>query len=404
MILTYEALDESGKRTSNEVDASNEREAVASLRRQGLFVTNIKKKDANTTTAQQSVDAQGCKLPLDMLMLITRQMAMLMQSGAAVVPAFKSLRRQMIKPKHKEVIKNIIEDLEDGATLAESLGKHPRTFDAVYCAIISAGEASGTLQDMFNRLAKIVSQQRALRKKILGALAYPALLIVMSVTILIVMLLFVVPRFGGMFEQLGVDTPASTQVLLDTGVFLVERWYWLLGSVVTVAVSVTLFVKSTWGRQWIANVQTQLPVLGGLRAKLIQGQIFRTMGVLIESSVGLLDALALARKSTKNRRFQQLFDEIEETVTSGGHPTTPMENSQLIEPFVCEAIRTGEESGSLGSAMSFCADVLDENNAELVNVVTKLIEPVILILMGVIVGAVALSLFMPLFDLTSAMQ
>ena len=141
-----------------------------------------------------------------------------------------------------------------------------------------------------------------------------------------------------------------------------------------------------------------------VRTRLIQGQIFRTMGTLISSRVGLLDTLALVRETTGNRRFQKLFDRLEEVVTSGGQMSTAFEESGLIEPYICQAVRTGEDCGSLGDAMTYCADVLDESNTELVDAVTRLIEPAILIVLGVVVGGVAISLFLPLFDMTSAMQ
>jgi type II secretory pathway component PulF len=218
------------------------------------------------------------------------------------------------------------------------------------------------------------------------------------------MLFFVLPRFNQMFVQLGVETPVTTRLLLSTGQWLVEYWYVAVGLATALVSVLFLLFTSAVGRQWLSDVQVGIPVLGRIRARLIQGQVFRTMGTLLEAGVGVLDSLDLARTSTRNKRFQAMFDDLENTVTSGGQLNTAFERSGLVEPFICQAIHTGEEGGNPGGAMTYCADMLDEMNTELIEVFMRLIEPVILIGMGLVVGAVAISLFLPLFDMTSALR
>ncbi len=404
MILTYEAMDAEGRRTHDAVEAPNSKEAVELLRRRGLFVTRIEQSaEPKAKTATSGAHGDRSRLPLKVLALFTRQMAMLLHAGSGVVPAISTIARQMKKPVQADLLRSVVTELEDGTPLTDAFRKHPRTFDPVYCAIVSAGEASGTLTQMFERLAIIVGRRRAIRKKILGAFAYPALLIVMCVSILQSVLLFVLPRFADMFEQLGVEAPASTELLLATGAAVRTNWMFVLAGIVAFGLGVAWLATSTAGRRWLTNIQLSIPVFGRLRSRLIQAQILRTLGMLLESRVGLLDALELARGATRNQRFQHLFDSVENNVTSGGAPSAAFDSSGLMEPYICQAIRTGEESGSLGEAMTYCADILDESNEELISVVTKLVEPVILIGMGAIVGGVAISLFLPLFDLTSAM-
>lgn len=404
MIVAYEAIDREGRSTLDTIEASGVAEAGETLRNRGLYVTHItEKKNASLQIASSSPSKSDPHLPLNTLAMFTRQMSMLLNSGSAVVPAVNALRRQM-KPPHAALLGRIVADLEEGSTLTDALRKFPRTFDPVYCAIVAAGEASGHLAEMFQRLYKIVGKRRAMRNTILGALAYPTLLIIMSVKILVVLLIFVLPRFNVMFEQLDVEAPASTQMLLHAGVILRSYWHVILAAIIGVVAAGVLFVRSGTGRQWLVNVQLKIPLLGRVRARLIQGQIFRTMGTLLESSVGLLETLDLARRTTTNDRFVDLFRRLDEAVTSGGQLSSAVESSTLIEPYICQAMRTGEESGSLGEALSYCADILDETNTELVSALTRLIEPIILILLGVVVGGVAISLFLPLFDLTSAMN
>lgn len=410
MQLTYDAVDARGNATRDTIDAADIRDATNLLRKRGLYVTRIGEESsarAKRTQAPAAATAgreARAGLRLRTLTQFTRQMAMLLKSGAGLVPALSAIGRQLKRQKESALTRRLIGDLEDGLTLTDALRKHPGTFDSVYCAIVQAGEASAKLPEMFERLSDIVGKRRTMRKKVLGALAYPTLLVGMCVNIIMVLLFFVLPRFNDMFTQLGVEVPITTKWLLNIGVWIRSYWFVLVGLLALVVGGFAWLTRSPVGRQWACDIQLSIPVLGQLRSKLIQGQVLRTMGMLLESGVGVLETLSLVRDSTRNRHFQGLFDSLEECVTSGGKLSTAFESSSLVDAYVCQAIQTGEESGNLGGAIMFCADNIDESNEELINVVTRLIEPVILIGMGVVVGGVAISLFMPLFDLTSAVR
>ena len=407
MNLTYDAIDAAGRTISDLIQADSVKSAVEQLRQKGLMVTNMEAASEEMVerhTHQTADELSEVKLPLKQLVLFTRQMAMLLTSGSALVPALGAIARQLKKAEHAGLVRRLREDLEEGATLAEALCRFPRTFEPTYCAVIAAGESSATLPQMFDRLAGIVAKRRALRNKVLGAMAYPTLLMLLCAAQVTTLLFFVLPRFGEMFTSLGAPLPPSTKVMLALSDGLLSYWPALalgLGAMIAGAV----FLASTpSGRQWAANLQISLPFVGRLASGLIQGQVFRTLGMLIEARVAVLESLDLARRATTNHRFQELFDRIESAVTSGSTFSDTMEASGLIDPAVCQAVRTGEESGNLGGAMTYAADVLDQDNTELVNTVTRLLEPAIIIVMGVIVGAVAISLFMPLFDITSMVQ
>jgi type II secretory pathway component PulF len=207
-----------------------------------------------------------------------------------------------------------------------------------------------------------------------------------------------------MFVQLGVDPPVSTKVMLTTANVLTSYWPIALALLAALVLGTVMILLTDAGQQWLANMQVRVPLFGGLRSRLIQAQVFRTMGMLLGSRVAVLDSLDLVRQSTRNDRFQKLFDEVEEAVTSGGEISRAFERCFFIEPYVSQAVHTGEQAGSLGGAITYCADMLDETNQELIDTVMRLIEPIILIGMGVVVGGVAISLFMPLFDMTSALR
>jgi|CXWL01.1.fsa_nt_gi type II secretory pathway component PulF len=408
MHLTYNAVDTGGRASNDSIEAGSIRDAVEQLRRRGLFVTNIAesthRKKAKETAAQNAAGEGSARLPLKKLSHMTRQIAMLLRSGSGIVPAFMAIQRQTARPSHNALLGQIITDLEDGVPLTDALRKHPQTFDAVYCAIVAAGEASGTLTEMFDRLSVIVGKSRAMRKKILGAFAYPCLLTIMCTKIFFVLLLFVIPRFADMFTQLGVKPPATTVMLLDAGVVVRSYWPFLLLGLAALVGGVYWLCTNQRGKDWISNIQLYIPLVGRLRSRLIQGQIFRTLGTLLESRVNIMEALDLVRHSTRNQKFQGLFHDLTGALESGGRLSTTFESSGLVEAYLCQAIHTGEDTGNLGGAMSFAADMLDETNEELINMVMKLMEPVILIGMGFVVGGIAISLFMPLFDLTSGIK
>lgn len=405
MILTYDAIDAKGGQTTDTVEAPNTRDAVERLRHRGLYVTRITEGSASkSASAARSAVLRAPRLPIKTLVLFTRQMAMLLHAGSGVVPAMTAIKRQMNKPAQAAILSDVVSDLEEGATLTDALRKHPRTFNAVYCAVVAAGEASATLDKMFDRLALMVGKTRATCNKVLGALTYPALLVCMSCSIFFVLLFFVLPRFNDMFVQLGVDPPTSTRLLLATADGLSRYWPIALGVAATLIGLAVFILTTAGGHQWLANIQIRIPLFGRLRSRLIQAQVFRTMGMLLESRVGVLDSLELVRQSTRNDRFQKLFDELEGTVTSGGDVAGTFERSGFVEPYVCQAVHTGEDAGNLGGAMTYCADMLDETNTELIDTMMRLIEPIILIGMGLVVGGVAISLFLPLFDMTSALR
>ncbi|HRX83810.1 MAG TPA: type II secretion system F family protein [Phycisphaerae bacterium] len=352
--------------------------------------------------AGSEFNPQTIRIPVSQLVLFTRQMAMLLTSGSGLVPALAAIGPQMRHERHKRMLEAIRTDLEEGSTLTEALGRFPRAFDASYCAVVAAGESSARLPQMFNRLAVIIGKRRAMRNKIVGSLIYPALLILLSIKIMAVMLFFVIPRFAGMFDTLGVKVPASTQMLMSLATFLRSYWYLAVLMVAGVIGLTVYLLRSRQGRQFLANMQTRIPVAGRLASRLIQGQTFRILGMLLEARVGLLEALELASGVTRNDQFQNLYASLREAVTRGDSISGALDAGKLINPSIVQAVRTGEQSGRLGEAVSFAADILDEENTELLGTATKLIEPMVLIVMGAIVGTVAVSLFMPLFDMTSA--
>ena len=299
------------------------------------------------------------------------------------------------------VIHDIRQRIEEGAQFSDALSSHPQWFNPVCRSLIAAGESGGQLDAMLRRLASLLRQQLKVRSTVIGAMIYPSVLIVVSIIVLVAMIGFVMPRFEGLFTTLGADLPTSTRLLMNIGAFMRADWYWILGALIATGVSLRLWLGSESGRLWRDGAVVWCPQIGKVVRSLATARITRVLGVLLEGKVPLLEALHLARDSTGNSRYGALMDRAIEAVTRGEPVSSAFLESKLVSQSVGEGIRSGERTGQLGPVLSSLADFLDEDNEVLVKSIASIIEPLILMVLGVLVGFVALSMFLPLFDLTA---
>jgi type II secretory pathway component PulF len=330
-------------------------------------------------------------------------MAMLLKAGSQVVPALSAIGKQLRGPA-RELVDRVRQVTEGGQQLAEALSQFPDTFSPIYVAVVGAGEMSASLPEMFARLAVLAERRRELRTRLISAVAYPALLICLSVVIVSVLVAFVVPRFKTLFESLNAPLPFSTRVMFAISLFVRDYWPWVVVVAVTGLLAVVAGLRSRSGRSWLNNVKTRLPGIGRLATRLLQAQMFRVMGLLLESRVGLMETINLTGRISLNKDFQTLCAAMRNELQRGNPLSEALVRSLTVAPPVAQAIATGEQSGHMDQAMLYVADVLDDENTQLINAITKLLEPVILVVMGVFVGGIALSLFIPLFDLASIAQ
>lgn len=403
MKLAYSAFDKAGRKVADVLEAASVAEGGEILRRQGLFVTEIREAAGSARRGAASDaghSAPGARKLRDISSFM-RQLSVLVSTGTPMVDAIASLEKQLPEGPFRGVIQDIRQRVEEGAQFSEALAAHPRWFDPVCRSLIAAGESGGQLDAMLRRLASLLRQQLKVRSTVISAMIYPSVLIVVSIIVLVAMVGFVMPRFEGLFTTLGADLPASTRFLMDIGAFVRADWYWILGALVAAAVSAKLWLGSARGRIWLDGVVLQLPQLGKVVRSLATARVARVLGVLIEGKVPLLEALELTRESTGNSRYTALIDEAVAVVTRGEPVSSAFLASKLVPESVSEAIRSGERTGQLGPVLSNLADFLDEDNEVLVKSIASIIEPVILMGLGVLVGFVALSMFLPLFDLTA---
>jgi type II secretory pathway component PulF len=406
MKIAYTAFDRSGKATVGTIDASSPTEASEILRKRGLFVTESREADQ---TSQRAVTAssdarvsQGRRLKN--LAMFARQLHVLIASGTPIVQGLSAIERQCEHPDWRAVVGRIRRRVEEGAPLSEAMAQHPQHFDAVCRSLVAAGESSGTLPPMLDRLATLSRKQLHLRSTILGAMVYPCVLSGIGMIALIVMLMFVLPRFSTLFESLDSPLPPTTQALMWLSGFLWAYWWAVLLGLSGAALGFMFWMRSDALKHQLNSVLLSAPKLGRLVRSLMTARLARMLGTLLESKVGLLDALQLTRQSAVIVQYADLLRRAEDAVGRGEPMSAVLGSTDLISACVQEAVRNGETSGRLGEPLIQMADFLDEENDIVVRSLTSIIEPMILIVLGVIVGFIALSMFLPLFDLVSAAQ
>lgn len=406
MRLAYNAVSATGTPVSDIVDASSVDEAMDILRGKGLFVTQIEPESENKARAKAKAKGGGLSLKsrtkrLKDVAMFSRQLNVLVATGTPLADGLGALERQVKDVDFKAHLTLIREQVEQGLTLYDGLGKAPKYFDEVYRNIIKAGEESGSLPTMLDRLAVLSRKQVQIRQQISGALIYPCLLIFISIVVLAIMLTVVMPRFTGMFESLDVPLPSTTIALMAASSVLRTYWWVVLLGTLGGIIALRFALISTGGKRLMDGAMLSVPVLRDVTRSYATARIARLMGVLIECNVPLLDTIQLVRNATGNSKYEAMMIQAEEVVITGEPVSGAFADDKMIEPAFYEAVRNGEQSGRLSMLMITVADFMDEENDTRLKALTSLFEPMILVLLGLMVGGIAISMFMPMFDLTS---
>src|SRR5262245_57921776 len=426
MRFTCSGFDKAGAKVSEVVEAADRNEAVEVLRRRGVFVSEVteageKKTGERGAAAGVGPAGAGAALlaglgrgkRLEDVAAFTRQLSLLVSTGTPLVEAMASLELQTEGP-FKPVLHDMRTRVEEGKSLSEAMGAHAGYFDAVCRSLICAGEQGGKLEVMLQRLAALSRQQVKVRKTVHGAMVYPCLLICVAVGVVTTMLGFVLPRFEGLFKTLDTPLPVTTKWLMVASDFLRGYWWAILGGLLVVGVAIKAWLGTQSGKRALDAFLVRVPLgIGKTVRSFATARIARMMGTLLQGKVALLEALSLTKQSMSNTLYTGLMQRAEEAVVRGESVSAALhagagksgedgDGPPLILPSVLDALRSGEKNGQMAPVLTSVATYLDEDNEVLVKALTSLLEPTILIVLGLIVGTVAISMFLPLFDLTAA--
>ncbi len=406
MQLTYHAYDKTGRAVVQTIDAPNQAQAMERLRDQGLFVASLaaaparEQSDSQPTTAARK-RRLGRTKRLRHLAMFSRQMTVLLRSGMTVADALYAVQKQSDNAKWRTVMADIRQRVEGGASLSEAMIQNSGCFDGVYSGMVRAGEATGDLPDMLERLSALTTRHFQARTAALGAMVYPALLICVATVVFGVITLGVVPRFGLLFKSLDVPLPPTTHALLNFSAMLRSCGLYIAGGLTALAIIAWSWIKSAPGKRALDGLVLNLPLLGKLVKGLLTARILRLLGVLMDARLPALDALHLARGALSNSLYINLLDRTSDGVADGKTIAAGLTNTDLISPAAVEALHSAETSGRMGEMLTSFSDFMDEENGLRLKLLTSIIEPAILLFMGLIVALLAISLFLPLFDLTA---
>lgn len=402
MKMTYEAYDRAGHALTNTIEASSVEEATRTLQSKGLYVSQIEEGHGATPAPRRvfrGVLGRGQRMKK--LAHFTRQFYVLTSTGTPIIDALHALGKQTGDATWRGVIAALEAKVEEGTSLSAAMEEYPQYFDPIYTNLVAAGEASGKLSVILEQLAQLTRKKVHMRSNLIGALLYPCVLSSIGVTVMVLMLTVVVPRFTEMFSMLDAAMPTSTLIVVSIGESMRHYW-WGWGGVVVLAVGFgTMTLRSDRGRRSLDRITIRLPLVGTVVRSVVTARIARFLGILLDSHLPLLDALRLVRDATPQAEYAALLTRAEDAVVRGEAISSGFADSELITPSVYQALRSGEAGGRIAPSLLQIADFLDEENEIVMRSMGSIVEPVILVGLGLLIGLVSLSMFTPLFDLTA---
>jgi len=408
--FAYEAMDSSGLEVKDTIEAPSEAEAQTMIREKGFYVTKIKEKDRKKKDPKKGAKGavKGKKtgkaftiggVNQKKLCQFTRQLSTLQDAGLPVLRSLRILEGQNRPGALKNALMDVIEDIEGGNTLSEAMNKQPKAFDNLYVNMVKAGEAGGALEVILQRLADFKEKAQSLKRKIIGAMIYPAAVITVAVVIVSFIMLFIIPKFKEIFIGFGVELPAPTVMLITCSDWMMNYWYMLFIGPIGFWLFVKIVKKNKTGAYVMDWLSLRIPLIGKILHIGTIARVTRTLGTLISSGVPILEALLISRDTAGNAVFVRAFDNIYSAIREGETIAVPLKESRIVDDMVVNMVDVGEETGALDDMLYKVADVYDEEVEVRVEALVSLLEPIMVVVLGLIVGFIVIALFMPLVKL-----
>lgn len=394
----YVGVTASGKQVKGEIQASNKNEVISLLRKKKLRPISIKAKSLELKLSF------GSGVKLTDLSRFTRQFAAMTSAGLPLVQCLDILSNQTENPTLAVAVKQISGDIQGGSTLADALAKHKKIFNSLYCNMVAAGEASGNLDGVLNRLADYQEKAEALRRKITGAMTYPVIVLVVAIGATIAMLTFVVPTFAQMFTDMGGSLPLPTKIVMGISNFLQHYIFLIFAALIGAVVALVYYYKTDNGKLNIDNLKLKLPIYGDLERKSCIARFSQTLSTLLNSGVTILDALEITAKTAGNKVLEKGIIRTLEKITGGLNIADPLKETGVFPPMVIHMIAVGEKTGDLAEMLKKISVFYEEEVNAAVEALTSIIEPVMIVAMGLIVGGILIAMYMPMFDMIGTIK
>jgi type IV pilus assembly protein PilC len=422
---TYVALDSRGQESTGLVDASSTNEAIGKLRQAGYFPTNVceegtavgadgkaARRAAKTPRAERASRSKNIVLfqrksvKPKTLMIFTRQLATLIDAGLPLLRGLNVLAKQERDSVLKSTINKVADSVQGGSTFSEGLAQHPRLFNDLYVNMVKAGELGGVLELVLTRLAEFQEKAQKVKNKVVAAMVYPIIVLLLAVAIMTFLLIFIVPKFETIFHDMLGDKPLPTITLFVIGIsdFMQKHWAVLLGVIVLVFAACKVSARTCAGRVVIDRAKLRAPLFGDLIRKTSISRFSRTLGTLVTSGVPILQALNITRETAGNTVIARAISQVHDSVKEGESIVQPLEASGAFPPMVISMIDVGEETGQLPEMLLKIAEVYDDEVDNSVAALTSLLEPIMIVLLALVVGTIVIALFMPLISIISGLQ
>jgi type IV pilus assembly protein PilC len=301
----------------------------------------------------------------------------------------------------RRTIRVIQQDVEGGSTLADALAKHPKIFDNLYVNMVQAGEAGGVLNTILNRVALFIEKANKLKRKVKGALIYPTTILAVAVIVVAILLIFVIPVFAELYGSMGKALPAPTQITINISNWFVANWYFMFGGLIGIVIAIRAYYQTEQGRMNIDRIMLHLPVVGDLLRKVAVARFSQNMAILLSSGVPILDGLAITAKTAGNRVVEKAIMDSRVSISQGKTVAEPLRESKIFPPMVCQMVAVGENTGGLDGMLRKVAELYEEEVDDAVANLTALMEPLIMVVLGVILGGLVISMYLPIFQMGS---
>lgn len=399
LIFQWSGKTTKGALQSGEITANSKEEVIAYLRRQNIIPATITRKPKSLFTLP------GGRVKDKDIVVFTRQFATMIDAGLPLVQALEILSKQTVSKPLAKAVSDVKTDVEGGTTYADALKKHPKIFSELYVNMVAAGEAGGILDTILNRLAQYIEKAMRLKKKVKGAMIYPSVIISVAIMVIAVIMVFVIPTFARMFTQFGGILPLPTRIVIGASKFLAGIGGLIVFAGITgIAIFIAQFRRTERGRTIIDAMLLKLPIIGILMRKVAIAKFTRTLGTLVGSGVPILESLEITAKTSGNKVVERAIYEVRKAISEGKTLAEPLAKSKVFPPMVTQMIAVGEATGALDTMLSKIADFYDEEVDIAVANLTSMIEPILMVFLGVTIGFIVVSMYLPIFKLITLIK
>ena len=392
---SYTAYDDAGKVIEGLLTAENADVVKSKLRDRGFYATMVTEQKAKAS--RRLILRPGVRF--GDLVVFSRQFATMVAAGLSLVNCLDVLKRQTTSLKLQKTIDSVRGDIEEGLPLSEALGKHPKVFFPLYVHLVHAGEVGGILDQSLERLAIYLEKELQFRQNLKSAFAYPGVVLFVATAAVVFLLTNVIPVFADFFKEAGVPLPLPTRIMVEASSVIINYWWALLLGIAGLVLVYDFFKKTPAGRLIIDRVKLKIPVFGPLNKTIAISRFIMALGSMVVSGVPMLQALETVREVADNRVVVGIVDEIRENIRQGRRISEPLENSPVFPPIVAQMIAVGEESGSLDDMLAKCRTFLERDTEYMLRRITSVIEPILIVCVGLVIGFIAISIYLPMWDI-----